>query len=254
MSRNKIPVLMYHRITDGSTQSAYDISLEDFRSQMAYLKEKGFNTIDTGDIEQLSTDTEKETVMITFDDGHKSDHIFALPVLKEFDMKATFFITSSYIGTGGYMTEDNIRELKDSGFSVQSHGKTHKFLGLLEEDELKDELCSSKETIKNITEHDVSAISFPGGSFNRRVIDEAKNALYKYMFSSIPGYNSMPEDARLLKRMLISGKTSLESFKCIVMLNRKYYMYRAFSYIIKVCAKKLMGRTVYHKIWKKLDS
>jgi peptidoglycan/xylan/chitin deacetylase (PgdA/CDA1 family) len=46
---------------------------------------------------------------ITFDDGYRSVHDLALPVLREFNLPATVFVTSGYIGQGN-MWNDRIVE------------------------------------------------------------------------------------------------------------------------------------------------
>ncbi len=40
----------------------------------------------------------KKSVIVTFDDGHESDYTLALPLLRKFNFKATFFITTDWIG------------------------------------------------------------------------------------------------------------------------------------------------------------
>lgn len=47
-------------------------------------------------------------VCITFDDGYSSVHDLALPVLREFGLPATLFVTSGYVGNGENMWNDRI--------------------------------------------------------------------------------------------------------------------------------------------------
>ena len=47
-------------------------------------------------------------VCITFDDGYRSVHDLALPVLREFDLPATLFVTSGYVDTDENMWNDRI--------------------------------------------------------------------------------------------------------------------------------------------------
>jgi peptidoglycan/xylan/chitin deacetylase (PgdA/CDA1 family) len=49
------------------------------------------------------------TVCITFDDGYRSVHDLALPILRKFKLPATVFVTSGFIGSGaGNMWNDRI--------------------------------------------------------------------------------------------------------------------------------------------------
>jgi peptidoglycan/xylan/chitin deacetylase (PgdA/CDA1 family) len=47
-------------------------------------------------------------VCITFDDGYRSVHDLALPVLREFDLPATVFVSSGYVDSGENMWNDRI--------------------------------------------------------------------------------------------------------------------------------------------------
>ena len=49
----------------------------------------------------------------------------AFPILKEFNMKATIFIISSYINRDLYLTSDEIKEMSDYGIDIESHTVSH---------------------------------------------------------------------------------------------------------------------------------
>jgi hypothetical protein len=55
----------------------------------------------------------KGIVSLTFDDGWASQYTAALPVLSKYRMPCTAYIIADLIGTGGYMTETNLVDLRD---------------------------------------------------------------------------------------------------------------------------------------------
>ena len=64
------------------------------------------------------------SVMITFDDGAKGVWQYADPVLARYDLHATAFIITGFVGTHApyYMTWDEIAELHDSGrWDIEAH-------------------------------------------------------------------------------------------------------------------------------------
>jgi peptidoglycan/xylan/chitin deacetylase (PgdA/CDA1 family) len=102
-------VVNYHRILarpDPMLDSEPDLAT--FRWQMALLAEC-FNVLPLHDA-LAALDAGRlppRTVCITFDDGYRSVHDLALPVLKQFALPATVFVTSGYIGQGN-MWNDRI--------------------------------------------------------------------------------------------------------------------------------------------------
>jgi peptidoglycan/xylan/chitin deacetylase (PgdA/CDA1 family) len=111
VGQGRLCVLNYHRIleaTDPLLESEPDVAA--FRWQMQMLAEC-FNVLPLSEaIELLGTPRmPPRAVCITFDDGYRSVHDLALPILKEFKLPATVFVTSGYVG-GGNMWNDRIIE------------------------------------------------------------------------------------------------------------------------------------------------
>ena len=67
-------------------------------------------------------------VAISFDDGDAGQAAYAFPALRAAGMTATFFVTTSWVGSAGYVTWDQLREMRAAGMSIQSHTHSHPFL------------------------------------------------------------------------------------------------------------------------------
>jgi len=107
----RLCVINYHRIlqsTDPFLESEPDIAT--FHWQMELLA-SCFNVLPLHEaIDCLAKERmPPRAVCITFDDGYRSVHDFALPILKKFALPATVFVTSGYID-GGNMWNDRIIE------------------------------------------------------------------------------------------------------------------------------------------------
>ena len=90
-------VLLYHRINN--TKNDYNrITVEEeyFRAHMSFLKEN-YKVITFE--EMLSYEGEDDAVTITFDDGFSDFYEKALPVLMEYEIPATVFITTGKLDT-----------------------------------------------------------------------------------------------------------------------------------------------------------
>lgn len=77
------------------------------------------------------TSTNK-VIMINFDDGWKSQLLYAKPILDKYGYKATFFIPCAKMGTTPYwMTWQNIAVLRNDKMDIESHTMTHAHLTTL---------------------------------------------------------------------------------------------------------------------------
>jgi peptidoglycan/xylan/chitin deacetylase (PgdA/CDA1 family) len=95
----KAVILMYHRVTElPDYTSPLAVTPEHFRQQMAYLR-RSFQPIWldelAGAVKRGSIP--RQAVAITFDDGYADNYMFALPILEEFKIPATIFVTSGSI-------------------------------------------------------------------------------------------------------------------------------------------------------------
>ena len=89
--RNTI-VLMYHGV---SALGGYGtISADAFRIQMNFL-EKNYNLISYKDLQTRSL-ANKKSILITLDDGYHNNFLYAMPILKEYNIPAIFFIPSRH--------------------------------------------------------------------------------------------------------------------------------------------------------------
>ena len=117
-----------------------------------------------------------KTVAITFDDGYRDNLLFAAPILRKYDVPATFFIISGYIGTDKVlpwdesnkvshplMTWDEVSELNKMGFEIGSHTVTHVNLGKVPVDVARQEIFQSKEQIEDEISQHANTFAVPFG-------------------------------------------------------------------------------------------
>ena len=103
----KVRILLYHRVLDLQREKDFCslpgiiVSVKMFDEQMKYLSEN-YNVISLENlVDSLKNNLPfpKKGVVITFDDGWKDNFSFAFPTLKKYNLPATIFLTSGYIGT-----------------------------------------------------------------------------------------------------------------------------------------------------------
>ena len=113
-------ILMYHGLTKNSgLQDWTQVAVGDFERQMQYLKQC-FNPVSLHDMVAMleSGKVEPHTAVVTFDDGYKSNHDLACPILKKLNIPATIFVTSRFVMSQGspsrYLWPDLISAILNS--------------------------------------------------------------------------------------------------------------------------------------------
>ena len=117
-------IITYHDI--GHNKSPYTVTPEDFATQMRLIHDAGWTTLTVDQVEHWldGQPVPPHAVMITFDDGAQGVWQYAEPVLRRFNMSATAFIITGFVGTHApyYMSWDQITELHNSGrWDIEAH-------------------------------------------------------------------------------------------------------------------------------------
>ena len=120
-------------------------------------------------------------VAITFDDGYADNHEFALPLLVDHGIEATFFLTAGLVDQDRptlerfkylrNVDEEMIRplqwtqvaEMLQAGMQIGAHSYTHPNLAGLDGSELAYEVAHSKRIVEDRIGHDISTMAYPFG-------------------------------------------------------------------------------------------
>jgi peptidoglycan/xylan/chitin deacetylase (PgdA/CDA1 family) len=192
-------VLMYHALyaSDAELQSIdaedrpYAVSTGDFAAHLEAIRASSAEVIGYDPSQLGAGRTGRARVLITFDDGHRSNHDHALPLLLRFDMRALFFVTSDFIGRRpGFCSWAQLRAVREAGMAVESHGATHRFLDAMSAEQAYEEFERSKRIIEAEVGHEVTAVSFPGGRFSSTSLAAGRTAGIRHFFCSRPGVNA----------------------------------------------------------------
>ncbi|MCG8668819.1 MAG: polysaccharide deacetylase family protein [Pseudomonadales bacterium] len=249
--------LMYHAIYQGQEEldlipmeeRPYSVSIETFKEHLALLKSKQIPVV----LNPEDTKTAgKLAVQITFDDGDAGWFKHALPALEEHGYKGVFFTTSDLIDSrDDFCDWEQIKCLADAGMSVQSHGRTHRFLSDLSESDCREEYQSSKARLEEATGVTVTDISFPGGRHNQDTVSIGRKAGYRHFYTSKVGINGNNDlNSGMVKRFEVRASTTISQFENLVTGNLLYIRKLELISGIKNLIKKLLGNGFYHQVYK----
>lgn len=120
---------------------------------------------------------DKGTIVLTFDDGMENIFTNAKPILDKYGYKGTIFAVTDWIGTEGKMTLDNLRTLRDQGWIISSHTKTHQVLTTLDAVTLSAELVDSKAyLLENGFNPHHNYVAYPTSATNATVLEETRKS------------------------------------------------------------------------------
>ena len=159
--------VMYHLIME-EPYSKWDnlfVKPSDFEAHLKKFNEEGFEFI-FADEYRIH---DGRSVVLTFDDGYADNYTTMFPILKENNACATIFLVEDLIGTNGYMTEDQIREMADSGLvHFGCHTKTHREIPELDEATLVGEFESCSKKVSELTGRSCRSFAYPSGKYNAK--------------------------------------------------------------------------------------
>jgi peptidoglycan/xylan/chitin deacetylase (PgdA/CDA1 family) len=220
-----VPILLYHRLAPTVVDSM-TVSLPVFESQLAYLKDRGYEVIPLqrllAYLRGLAPAPPAHSVVITVDDGHRSVYERMLPLLKRYGFPATLFIYPSAISNADYaLTWDQLRELKASGlFDIQSHTYWHPNF-IREKRSLAPEayaklvdtqLIRSREKLERETGGKVTLLAWTFGLYDRDLMKRAAELGYEAAFTLERRHSRLGDDLMALPRYLVIDRDRSERF------------------------------------------
>ena len=221
-SNNKGPiVLMYHGTPNDNPSSRYSIRANLFNAHLRYLKKNHWNTILFKELTSYSTYPEK-TVAITFDDGYADNFEGAFLPLVNYNMKATWFITTDSIGKHAHwmgthapetqiLTAEQIFNMKKTGMEIGSHTCSHPDLTTLSYQQQKIEMSESKQILESIINGKITSFAYPYGMHNSDSISAAIDTGFKLACTARPGKFSSEKNPLLIRRITIFDNDSVNT-------------------------------------------
>jgi polysaccharide deacetylase len=179
-----VNALMYHDIVEagaedtcgfpGRDAALYKITPETFAAHLDAIQRS------------CSTHPAHPAPVITFDDGGRCA-MAAAELLEQRGWIGHFFVTTNYIGTRGFLTEEEIRSLARRGHVIGSHSCSHPLrMGHCTWPQLLDEWSRSRAILGDIVGVGVCDASVPGGDFAPQVAEAAARAGITRLFTSEP--------------------------------------------------------------------
>jgi peptidoglycan/xylan/chitin deacetylase (PgdA/CDA1 family) len=179
---SQLLVLNYHHVDD-RVDTAFSVNPSMFMDQLELLLNLGFIPLSINGLIGLTSNSlgDKNFFLVTFDDGYDDFLTHALPVVEDLNIPVSLFIIGDYIGGWNdwdplrksrhrHLTLDELRDLRSHSVEFGGHSCTHPVLTSLNGRKLKLEILGSKTILESALNTPIRAFAYPGGHFNRRVV------------------------------------------------------------------------------------
>ena len=233
-------ILCYHSISSSQVidstlnKSWLSINLENFRAHIAYLA----NKFECVSIDQMLGNhrpvSGRKLCCITFDDGYKDNLYNALPILEEYQVPATVFISTfkSHVAKPAYeswpefyglnsgdiekffLSKFELQQFSDSKLiTIGAHGDSHVKLSGLSLAEANQELDFSKKYLEDCTGKLITNFAYPHGtkdSFTDAHIDTLRSLGFITACSTSPARIDKKTSPYRLPRTLVLPQVGAE--------------------------------------------
>ena len=220
----QVPILMYHHLSEDVTNSEM-VSPEQFEAQIRVLSEAGYTCVSFDELQAYVLRGEplpEKPVVITFDDGYRSNYTLAYPILQKYNMKAAIFAIGVSFGKDHYKDTDyaitphfgaaEAAEMAASGLvSIQSHTyDMHQWLpyetgsavrenilplpGESEEayvQTLTEDFTRSRAQLESATGQPVDVLAYPAGQYSTLAQVTLQSLGVHVTLSTNPGVNTV---------------------------------------------------------------
>ncbi|HUS15301.1 MAG TPA: polysaccharide deacetylase family protein [Chloroflexia bacterium] len=185
------PILMFHEILPAAAAagSPYATTPAKLRAILEDFTRRGYTA---GTLDDVLTPGPARRLVLTFDDGTADFMEHALPVLEEFDCRATLFIVAGAVGgrrtwaardgaplpAVPLLAASELRALAGCNFSIGSHTLTHRVLTDLPPAQAEEEIRGSRARLTDLLGRPVDWFAYPYVALDPAVQRRVRDAGY----------------------------------------------------------------------------
>ena len=211
----EVPILLYHHIAADTSGNPYYVAPAQFEAQMAWLWERGYQTISVAqlvDALEQGADLPVCPIILTFDDGNADVYTQAFPIMQRWGYTGTLYLVVKYLDQPGFLRSEQVQALLAAGWDVGSHSFSHPNLAELDGERLRREIDGSREELMRRFNSVVDSFAYPYGVFSRRALRWVARAGYRAAMGVGPFTRHRLEQRFYLARRPVEARHSLDDF------------------------------------------
>jgi len=120
-------------------------------------------------IEMLFPQGKTKALILSYDDGRTEDRQL-VKLMNQYGLKGTFHLNSNKLGTNGYLTKAEIKQLF-AGHEVSVHSANHPGLTTLSKIDVVYEVVEDRKELERLMDYPVRGMAYPFGNTNDFVVE-----------------------------------------------------------------------------------
>ena len=225
-----IPILLYHSVSNEASPRfrRWTVRPSRFVEQMAFLAEGGYGAITVSEYARCMLgegELGAKPVVITFDDGFADFGATALPILREFGLRSTLYLTTRYLdGTSRWLApvgEESRPMMKWADVAgiggdiveIGSHGHAHRQLDTLSLRHAIDDITHSKTLLETRLGVGIRTLAYPHGYSSGALRREVAAMGFTSACGVKHALSSLRDDRFSLARIIVGGDMDRNRFE-----------------------------------------
>ena len=234
LSRYKNESIVYclHRVLPSKKRRLENIKNLDFIITTKYFEnfikktKKDYEFVDLKTISRkINSNKKKKYCHLTFDDGYLDNLQYAFPILKKYNVPATFYISDSYIdrsknikdflcanNINDFMNWNELKKLSKSKLvTIGCHTSNHKELSKLSNKDVHKEIFFSKKNIEKKLKKKIYDFAYPYGgkdNFNENTTKIVRKLKFKTAVTAMCNTWNIKNSQFLIPRYFVTEKCS----------------------------------------------
>ena len=183
----EIPIVSYYSVSDDQGMEQYLVGSE-----------------------RVSPDDNiSKPVMLTFDGCWKDLYTVVYPRIQQYNTKINIFVWPDYLGTGGHITEEQLKEMATSDLvSVNAGIEVYKPTDSVKQDELFASIDKAKKYVTELVGHEPLAFAYPVGGITAGAQQHCSSEFrFCVRRSAERPYNTTIDDGSIIYRYTIQRGT-----------------------------------------------
>jgi peptidoglycan/xylan/chitin deacetylase (PgdA/CDA1 family) len=223
LARRRSLILSYHGVAESNAEVDPEflrVSPAAFRGQLDVLLGAGFRIVTVAELAAQANGGPPPPglVALSFDDGMDDNHSNLLPILREYGVPATVYVTTGLIGeenpwmapgASRMMVEDELLDLHAAGVELGAHTVTHPNMEELGYEDNLREMTVSRDYLSELTGAPVRTFAYPFCKYGPDAVRAARDAGF---VAAVTCQWRGSWDPFEMKRVMITGKDGPPSF------------------------------------------
>jgi peptidoglycan/xylan/chitin deacetylase (PgdA/CDA1 family) len=206
-----VPILMYHVIAaplPGAPYPGLYVTTQEFDAQVRWLAGHGYRAVTLGrvlDDWRGLAELPLKPVVLSFDDGYRSDYTQALPALRAEHWPGVLNLEVRNTQPVWGLRPGSVRALQGAGWEIDAHTITHPDLTKISSAQRWTEIAGSRRILQREFGVPVDFFCYPSGRYDAAVVRDVQRAGYLAATTTRYGLARPSQGLYTLDRVRVSG-------------------------------------------------